>query len=108
MDYKCLVLDRQIDTSSAARVMQQCPIGVALPEEAFTRVKNADFECYHIKREFWDSLPTWDWMEIFKAVGVDLPDVTEMKRLNRNARKAIKNAGGEIPDSNTVLTPWAY
>ena len=108
MDYKRLVLDRQIDTSSAAQIMKQCPVGVALPEAAFTLVKNADAECYQIDRAFWDSLPTWDWMEIFKANGVELPDVVEIKRQNRKARKEITDAGDQVPDNSTGITPWVY
>ena len=86
--------------------MKSAPVAVELPETAFTRVKNADTECYHIDRAFWDTLPTWEWMDIFKANGVVLPDVPEMKRLNKAARK--ENVGGQEQDASEGVAPWKY
>ena len=83
--------------------MEQCPKGVELPEEAFTRVLNVHTECYTIGRQFWDSLPTWEWSNIFKANGVELPPKVEMKRLNKVARKEIKSI-----DSSGGVKPWDY
>ena len=106
MDYKCLVIDKQIDTTTAERIMKSAPVAVELPETDFTRVKNADTECYHIDKAFWDTLPAWEWMDIFKANGVVLPDVPKMKRLNKAARK--ENAGGQEQDASAGVAPWKY
>ena len=47
-------------------------------------------------------------MEIFKANGVELPDVAEMKRQNRKARREITEAGGKVPDNSVGIKPWVY
>ena len=102
-DYKCLVLNKQLDTSSAAKIMEQCPKGVELPEGAFTRVQNTQTECYTMGEQFWNSLPTWEWSDIFKANGVEIPPVDVMKKQNKDARKALKNG-----DTVEKVTPWEY
>ena len=62
MFYKCLVQNKQIDVMTAEHIKNSASIAVELPDSAFTRVKNADAECYHIDKAIWETLPTWDWM----------------------------------------------
>ena len=102
MDYKRLVLDSQLDISTAEAIMAKCPTAVALPEGASTLIANADTQCYRIGRKFWDSLPVRDWMELFKATtGETLPSREKMQELSIEVWKNDKAA------AQKAVTPWA-